>query len=121
MATEPVSGFALGALLKALVAAGAGVLGALVMAAFDPPKTRRDLFIQAAVAGAGSFVFGPAALTLASHALTSVAVAELSVPVYFLVGSLSWGAFAALAKLRTLVAEKGADKVAEKVGLEDKQ
>jgi len=117
MATEPISGFAAGLLLKAGATAGAGLLGAAAMAAFDPPKSRRELFLQAATAGTGSLVFGKLAVIAATKYVTFAPADELTIPVFFLVGAMSWGVFGALAKLRKLVAEKGAGKVAEKVGL----
>lgn len=117
MATEPASAVAAGLLFKAGTAAGAGLLGGLIMAAFDPPASRKELFLQAAVAGTGSAVFGPTALSAASKFIEFSSTSELMIPVYFLVGALSWGAMGALAKFRKLVSERGAAAVGGKVGL----
>lgn len=96
-------------LTKAAIAGGAGVLGALAIAAVKPPATRRELFLHALSAGIGSMCFGPLALRIASNyieVLNPVTV-EVAVPVYFVVGALSWGGFAALAELRALIAKRG--------------
>lgn len=99
-----------GALLtKAALAGGAGVLGALAIAAVKPPATRRELFLHALSAGIGSMCFGPLVLKLlaASFEILNPVTVEVAVPVYFVVGALSWGAFAALAELRALIARHG--------------
>lgn len=115
MAAETTAAGA-GLLWKLGAGLGIGVLGALVMAAVDPPKTRRALFLQAFVAGAGASVFGPAAVSLAAR-VVPLSEAELLIPVLFLTGALSWGAAAALARFRQLVAERAAAVAADKVGL----
>lgn len=118
MATEPVSsGLFAGLVWKLGLMAALGALGGAIMAAFDPPKTRRTLFLQATVAGTGSLVFGDAALQILAHFVPWAAGGAYALPVYFLVGALSWGFMGALAKLRQVVAEKGANVVADKVGL----
>lgn len=119
MATEPVSsGLFAGLVWKLGLMAALGVLGGAIMAAFDPPKTRRVLFLQAAAAGTVSMVFGQAALQALIHFLPWAVGPAFALPVYFLVGALSWGFLGAVAKLRTLVAEKGAKALADKVGLQ---
>jgi MFS family permease len=99
--------------------AGAGMAGAAIMAILDPPKTRKELFLQGMCAGVGSIVFGPAALSWVAGFLGDALVVnnfqDWALPVYFLVGSLSWGVFGMLVKLRVLIKEKGAEKIAEKV------
>ncbi len=104
-------------LTKGAVAGGAGVMGALVIAAVAPPKTRRELFLHAASAGVGSLTFGPLAVhilaTLFPSMLSPVTI-EVAVPIYFVVGSLSWGAFSALAQLRNIIATRGAEYIAKK-------
>jgi MFS family permease len=99
--------------------AGAGMAGAAIMAVLDPPKTRKELFLQGMCAGVGSIVFGPAALSWVAgflgNALVTTNFADWALPVYFLVGALSWGCFGMLVKLRVWIAEKGADKIADKV------
>lgn len=108
---------AAGLLTKGAVAGGAGVLGALVIAAVAPPKTRKEMFLHAACAGVGSLTFGPLAVRILAGAfevLNPVTI-EVAVPIYFVVGSLSWGAFSALAQLRGLIATRGAAVIAKKV------
>lgn len=115
MAAETTAAGA-GLLWKLGAGLGLGALGALVMAAVDPPKTRKVLFLQAFVAMAGSTVFGPLAIKLGEH-YTGLPREDLLVPCLFLTGALSWGAAAALAKFRQLVADKAAGIAADKVGL----
>lgn len=119
--TESAAGVALFA--KFGVPLGAGILGAAIIAALDPPATRRELFLQALCAGVGTMVFGPAALRTADYFFsaidllhaTSTAYFEWAIPVYFLVGSLSWGMFGAIVKLRQLIKERAAEKIADKL------
>ena len=118
--TYPMSaeGIGAGLLWKLGVSIGAGVLGASIMAAMDPPTTKRELFKQAAVAGVGSMVFGPVALTVVSHYAPFLANSlETAVPVYFLVGALAWGVFGAIAKLRVLIRDRAANALAVKFGV----
>jgi hypothetical protein len=106
---------------------GSGILGGAIMAAFDPPKNRVQLFLQGAAAGVGSLFFGPIAVKVLDHYtewvdLTSANHIELlawAAPVYLVIGTLSWGVFAALAKLRDLIKSRGADTVARKIGLDE--
>lgn len=128
--SEPISGTAAGIVgwktalgFGALI--GSGVLGGVIMAAFDPPKTRWLLFAQGAAAGIGSLFFGPIAVRVLDHYAEWVDVTtaspfemlEVAAPVYLLIGTLSWGCFAALAKLREIIRERGAGLVADKIGL----
>lgn len=107
-------------LMKVASTAGVALLGAAVMAAFDPPKSKKELFQHAAVAGSGSFIFGPAAHSTASHFLSTwTAGVDLTMPSYFLVGALSWGAMGALAKFRKLVSERGAAAIGKTVGMQE--
>lgn len=112
---EPATTAAGGLLAKGLASIGFGAVGALIMAAFDPPKTRRALFWQALASAAGSLVFGHAALRVLDHFTPWVDIAALpqdqwiewAAPVYFVVGALSWGLFGALAQLRRALRERG--------------
>ena len=100
---------------------GAGVLGAVFMAAFDPPKTRKMQFAQAAVAGTSSLIFGPVFVKILDHysdwinlaTATAIESFEAAAPVYLITGALSWGAFGAMAKLRQIIHERAAEKVAQ--------
>jgi hypothetical protein len=126
---EPVSNTTGVAFLWKLLGIGGlvsgGVLGAVLMAAFDPPKDRKTMFLQALVAGVSSLVFGPLAAKTLDHFIdfidlsraTTLEMLEIVGPVYFVIGSLSWGVFAAGAKLRQIIADKGADKASRTIGL----
>jgi MFS family permease len=98
---------------------GAGMAGAAIMAVLDPPKTRKELFMQGMCAGVGSFVFGPAALSwvggFVGQQLVDTGFTDWALPIYFVVGALSWGFFGMLVKLRVLISERGADKIADRV------
>lgn len=114
------------AAVKLGVSLGAGVLGALIMAAFDPPATKRELFKQAACAGVGSAIFGPVALKFAAYYVPFVDFAQMeyAIPVLFLTGAISWGAFGALAKFRDILRRRGGKFAADKVlgqGPQDEQ
>jgi hypothetical protein len=111
---------AIGIFGKVAVIAGAGLLGAAAIAAFDPPKTKKQLFTQAAIALGCSFMFGPLAVRAADYYFNFINLAtitnwiefmEIVAPIYGLVGALSWGFVGLLAALRNLIKEKGASKV----------
>jgi hypothetical protein len=103
----------------------AGVLGAVFMSFFDPPKDRKTQFLQGFVAGTSSLICSPIVVKLLDHYsdwldlknATPFEAFEAAAPVYLVVGALSWGGFAAMAKLRQIIHERGADKVAGKIGL----
>lgn len=121
--SEPASTGLAGALgwkalgLGALI--GAGVLGAVVAAVFDPPKDRKTMFKQFAVAGISSLFFGPLALRFIDQwiewvdfkTMSPVDLLEWSAPVYLLIGALSWGLFGAVVRMRQIIRERGADEV----------
>lgn len=121
--TEPASTAGTGLAVKFGATLGAGLLGAIVMAAVDPPTTRRELFAQAASAGIGSMIFGPFAVRILSstapwyslQGLVGLDYMEMVVPVYFVVGALSWGAFGALAKFRAIVRQRAGQAAANRV------
>jgi hypothetical protein len=129
MAAEPVSGGIASAIgWKALglgTLIGSGVLGAVMMAVFDPPKSKKAMFGQAAVAGISSLFFGPLAVKtldhyvdwIALHTATPLEALEVAAPVYLLIGALSWGVFGGLAKLREIIRQRGGDYAAGKLGL----
>jgi hypothetical protein len=127
-ASTTMSAEAVGAgfLWKLGSALGAGVLGAAIMACLDPPATRKELFKQASVAGVGSMIFGPLAVRVFDHYIDFVDIAssttldalEWTIPIFFLVGAMSWGVFGAIAKLRKLVSDRAAAELARKFGVE---
>jgi hypothetical protein len=92
-------------------ALGAALAGALMMAAFRPPKTRRELFIQAGVALGCSFLFGSfiADAILYKFQLVDVnsfeAFLNFQMAVHGMTGALSWGVFGGLAALRDKVSK----------------
>lgn len=104
----------------------AGVLGAVVIAAVDPPKTRREMFMRALAAGVGSLFFGPVAVRVLDHYTDWVNLAtaptqeviELVAPVYLVVGCLSWGLFGAIAMLSKILKARGAQALAKRLGVE---
>lgn len=106
-------------------AVGAGLVGGLMMIALDPPKSKRQMFGQALVACISSAMFGPIAVRVADHYLPWIDLAnadaltaiEVSGPVFFVIGSLSWGLAGAAVHLRHIIADRGADVVADKIGL----
>lgn len=112
------------ALLSKLSPAAAGVIGAAIVAAVEPPATRRLLFIQVAVGGTMSLVCGPGVVAMLDHYTTSVDLAAMSAhdaiawaaPVYLIIGAVSWGVAGALARLRAIIRDRAADKIANQVG-----
>ena len=124
---EPVSsgtGLFFGAKALGLSAIfSAGVLGACVIAAVDPPKTRWEMFARALAAGVGSLFFGPTLvkyldyrsdwIDLATAPLLDIV--EAVAPVYLIVGCLSWGVFGALATLGKILRTRGGQAIAERV------
>lgn len=105
---------------------GAGVLGGLMMIALDPPKTKKQMFVQSLTAAAGSIFFGPAAVRTLDHYVAWIDLSnagpikalEIAAPVYFLIGALAWGFAAALVRLRHIIEEKGGDAAAGRLGIE---
>lgn len=113
--------FAKGAALFVSIFA-VGVAGACLIAAVDPPKTRRELFMRGLVAGVCSLGFGPLAVHAVAHYIEWLDVNAIDhvAPVYLLVGALSWGLVGALAMLNKIIRNRGAKAVADKVfGKED--
>lgn len=104
---------------------GAGLIGGALMVILDPPATKLQMFLQSVTAGIGSIVFGPIAVRALDHYVDWVDLAqahfstvlEVAAPVYFVIGCLSWGIAAALVHLRHLIADRGADVVAERLGV----
>lgn len=87
---------------------GAALVGAGIMAVFRPPRTRKELFMQGAVALGSSLLFGGTAVNVLAH-LTGwidLATANMSDIVQFnatvhgLIGAMAWGLFGGLAVLR---------------------
>lgn len=101
---------------KAAVAGGAGVLGALAIAAVNPPATRREMFLHALAAGIGSLTFGPLVVRALAHYVTVLnpPTIEVAVPIYFVVGALSWGVFSMIAQVRAFIAQRGAAIIIKK-------
>ena len=91
-----------------LFSLGAALAGAGCMALFRPPKTRKELFIQGAVALSASLMFGSVITDLADHWLDFInlevastqKVIEFTVAIHGLVGAVSWGIFGGIAQFR---------------------
>lgn len=103
--TEPASSGAAGALLYKLLPAG---IGAAIMIAVDPPNTKRELFLQAFVAFAMSYLFGDVAFEVAKG-FSLLAFLDPSKPSHWnavagVVGAAGWfvagGASVALKRFR---------------------
>lgn len=120
MATEPASAIGAGLLLKAGVGLGAGALGAVAMAAVDPPATRKEMFLRALVAGSVSLTFGPVAVLAAERYIPFLAGGGVTTaaPVLFLTGALSWAGMGALRAFAALVRERAAAKAAKTLGID---
>lgn len=90
---------------------GSALIGASLMAAFRPPKTRKEMFLQAAVALGCSFLFGDTLAKSINHVFTFIDLntavfwdyLQFYVAVHGLVGAISWGIFGGLAHLRDKV------------------
>lgn len=87
---------------------GASLIGAGLMAVFRPPKSRKEMFLQAAVALGCSLLFGDTVVKWADHFFDFIDLntanwvdfLQFYVSVHGLVGALSWGLFGGLAHLR---------------------
>ncbi len=77
---------------------GSALVGAVIMAVFRPPQSRKEMALQAAVALGTSFLFGDLAFQLVDGWL-HVGQAGY-VPVHGLLGAMSWGIFGGLAHYR---------------------
>ena len=110
---EPASSGAMGIVIwkfgaLKLLGLGAAILGAGMMAIFRPPKTRRELFYQCAVALGSSLLFGGAAVSALDFYsdwvdLSTAPLDEIfqfTGAVHGLIGALSWGVFGGLSVLR---------------------
>ncbi|KPF66128.1 hypothetical protein IP84_17090 [beta proteobacterium AAP99] len=127
-AAAGIAAYKAGLFTKLGVALGAGLLGGAIMAAFDPPKDRKELAKQGAAAGMGGIFFGPIAARVVDYyvpwidlnTVGQVAYWEFAGPIFFLCGALSWGVFGALAKARQILRDKAAERLAKAAGIEDK-
>ena len=119
-AFESGSAFGIAAITKygwiKLATLGAAFLGAGMMAAFRPPKTRRELFLQSAVALGSSFLFGDTICSVILHTITLIDVASFQdylnfqITIHGLVGALSWGIFGGMAHLRDKIGKRSLDE-----------
>lgn len=93
--------------LKLFTLVGA-VAGASLMAAFNPPRTRKEMFLQATVALGASFLFGDTAVRMADWFFDFIDLntaaywdyLQFYITVHGLLGALSWGIFGGLAAFR---------------------
>ncbi len=94
-------------LLK-LLGLGAAIIGAGIMAIFRPPKTRRELFLQCAVALGASLLFGGSAVKALDFYFDWIDLSTASLEdifqftgaVHGLLGAMSWGIFGGISVLR---------------------
>jgi len=86
---------------------GSALTGAFLMAIFRPPKTRKEMFYQGAVALGCSFLFGDAAVQLVASYIQNGVNA---IAIHGLVGALSWGGFGGLAAFRDKLGAKPIDE-----------
>ncbi len=94
-------------LLK-LFTLGAALAGAAMMAIFRPPKTKREMLYQAAIALGSSFLFGNVFAEMIDYWFDFInmetasleRVVQFQVAVHGLVGAVSWGIFGGVAVLR---------------------
>lgn len=94
-----IEGAGLAVLIKTkLLAFAPALVGALLMAVFRPPKTKKEMFWQGAVALGGSFLFGGVATGIVGSWMPQGV--DPTVAVHGLIGALSWGAFGGLAHWR---------------------
>jgi hypothetical protein len=82
-----------------LLSLGAALAGAALMIAFRPPKTRKEMFTQAAVALGASLILGSTATALVAS-WTGLDRDTVLPAVHGLIGALSWGFFGGLASWR---------------------
>jgi hypothetical protein len=108
----------------------AGLAGALIVAAFDPheaepdPLKRRKLLRVQYVTGlVVAFFFTPGTVAWLDHILPWVDLVtvedwlQVALPVGFLYGALAIGFIGALVKLRQIIADRGANAIADRIGL----
>lgn len=87
---------------------GASVAGAGLMAVFRPPKSRKEMFLQATVALTCSFLFGDTAVKWADSFFAFIDLntapywdfLQFYITVHGLVGAFSWGLVGGLAAYR---------------------
>lgn len=120
MAVIETSTGAFGLLGKVAFISIFGLIGAALMAMFDPPKDKKTMFMQAATAITISLLFGPVTVSLADYyfefiTLTTASsvweVMEIAGPIYALTGAVSWGFVGFLSKLRAILNNDGANIV----------
>lgn|GEM_PF-4276108 len=105
---------------------GAGALGALMIAAVDPPKTRGEQLLRA-LAAASSLLFAPSAIRLVDSYLDYFPAQgadlytylELALPVAFLVGAMSWACVGVLVQLQRILRERAAARIADVLSLDN--
>lgn len=92
-----------------LLTLGAAGMGALLMAAFRPAKSRKEGFLQAFVALGSSLLFGSFIASSILFKFQLIDITSLEDLLYYnaaihgLVGAMSWGIFGGLATLRDKV------------------
>lgn len=100
---------------------GASAFGAALISAYHP-ETRKETWWRALGAGLGGVVIGKPVVLAATHYLPWLGADDgVESAVLFMVGALFWGIVGALQNLQKKIKDRGADVVADKIGLNDKQ
>jgi hypothetical protein len=89
-----------------LLGFGAALVGAGVMAIVRPAPTRKELFLQALTALAGSLLFGGFAVQAVVYYFTWAAGSYEAIgAIHGLIGAISWGIFGGIAVIRERLAK----------------
>lgn len=91
-----------------LITVAAALGGASMMAVFRPPKTKKEMFYQGAIALGCSLMFGDSVASLVDYWFDYISMAtspreeviQFVVAIHGLVGAFSWGIFGGIAVLR---------------------
>ena len=111
-----------GLFAKLVTMFGASAFGAALIAAYHP-ETRKETWWRALGAGIGGVVIGKPVVLAAAHYLPWLGGGDFGVEsaILFMIGSLFWGIVGALQGLQKKIKDRGADVVADKIGLEDRR
>jgi hypothetical protein len=126
LSTGSALGYAIGKFgMVKLLGFGAALVGAGLMAIFRPPLTRKELFLQGAVALGCSLLLGGVFVSYLDSLFDWINLAtapieeviQFNVAVHGLLGALSWGIFGGLAVVRDRVSKDPVEVVKDVRGL----
>lgn len=91
-----------------IMSMGSALLGAAIMAAFKPPRTRKEVFIHGAVALGTAVLFGGTAVSFLDYMfdwinLASAPLSEVinfNITIHGLMGAVAWGFWGGLSVMR---------------------